>query len=173
MTSRRRFVSSAPKVTYFSRHFGRPSGLAGPRVNHDRRPNVHNRCQSLRPARQDVPPQDVPHHLRLLAAPPQITQPFPQTQPDMHKNWWNQVEMAPRWNSGARAVNGGWQEWNEERRRLGLPEKGYLPKDYLRPPSAEYLASKLSDNPLGLSNMVPRCAFTFKAPDMIPANFAT
>jgi hypothetical protein len=26
-----------------------------------------------------------------------------------------------------------------------------------RPPSAEYLATKLSDNPLGLSNMVPRC----------------
>jgi hypothetical protein len=25
-----------------------------------------------------------------------------------------------------------------------------------RPPSAEYLASKLSDNPLGLSNMIPR-----------------
>jgi hypothetical protein len=26
-----------------------------------------------------------------------------------------------------------------------------------RPPSAEYLATKLVDNPLGLTNMIPRC----------------
>lgn len=29
-----------------------------------------------------------------------------------------------------------------------------------KPPSAEYMASKLSDNPLGLTNMVPRCVHT-------------
>ncbi|KAJ7142511.1 kinase-like domain-containing protein [Mycena epipterygia] len=48
------------------------------------------------------------------------------------------------------------ETWDEERRRLGLPNRQMKPRRYVRPPSADYLATKLSDNPLGLSNMIPR-----------------
>jgi len=37
-------------------------------------------------------------------------------------------------------------------------QQNYNPyKRQVRPPSAEYLATKLSDNPLGLTNMIPAC----------------
>ncbi|KAF7348451.1 Kinase-like protein [Mycena venus] len=48
------------------------------------------------------------------------------------------------------------QRWDEERRRLNLPAKSYVPKRYVRAPSAEYLASQLSDNALGLTGMIRR-----------------
>ncbi|KAJ7151017.1 hypothetical protein C8R46DRAFT_1304502 [Mycena filopes] len=50
------------------------------------------------------------------------------------------------------------QEWQVQQQQMAAAAaSSYNPyKRVPRPPSAEYLATKLSDNPLGLSNMVPR-----------------
>ncbi|KAJ7039885.1 hypothetical protein C8F04DRAFT_282010 [Mycena alexandri] len=49
------------------------------------------------------------------------------------------------------------QEWQVQQQQMAAAAASYNPyKRVPRPPSAEYLATKLSDNPLGLTNMVPR-----------------
>ncbi|KAJ7791949.1 hypothetical protein B0H14DRAFT_3094391 [Mycena olivaceomarginata] len=48
------------------------------------------------------------------------------------------------------------QEWQILQQQMAAAAAFNPFKRVPRPPSAEYLASKLSDNPLGLSNMVPR-----------------
>ncbi|KAJ7138516.1 hypothetical protein C8R43DRAFT_1019388 [Mycena crocata] len=50
------------------------------------------------------------------------------------------------------------QEWQAQQQQMAAAAQFNPYKRVPRPPSAEYLATKLSDNPLGLSNMVPRCA---------------
>ncbi|KAJ7770620.1 hypothetical protein B0H16DRAFT_1715277 [Mycena metata] len=48
-------------------------------------------------------------------------------------------------------------EWQAQQQQMAAAAASYNPyKRVPRPPSAEYLATKLSDNPLGLTNMVPR-----------------
>ncbi|KAJ7676710.1 kinase-like domain-containing protein [Mycena polygramma] len=88
--------------------------------------------------------------------------PFAPTGPRFNDQLYN--NDPPRWR-GPRNIPSGlhhdydlWAEttWNEERRRLGLPKKNLKPKHYLRLPTAEYLTCKLSDNPLGLTGMIPR-----------------
>ncbi|KAJ7669046.1 hypothetical protein B0H17DRAFT_1087231 [Mycena rosella] len=48
------------------------------------------------------------------------------------------------------------QEWQVQQQQMAAAAAYNPYKRVPRPPSAEYLATKLSDNPLGLSNMVPR-----------------
>ncbi|KAJ7136129.1 hypothetical protein C8R44DRAFT_976822 [Mycena epipterygia] len=50
------------------------------------------------------------------------------------------------------------QEWQVQQQQMAAAAAaGFNPyKRVPRPPSAEYMATKLSDNPLGLTNMVPR-----------------
>jgi transcription initiation factor TFIID subunit TAF12 len=48
------------------------------------------------------------------------------------------------------------QQWQVQQQQMQQAANFNPYKRVPRPPSAEYLATKLSDNPLGLSNMVPR-----------------
>ncbi|KAJ7637059.1 hypothetical protein FB45DRAFT_742081 [Roridomyces roridus] len=48
------------------------------------------------------------------------------------------------------------QEWQAQQRQMAAAANYNPYKRQPRPPSAEYLATKLSDNPLGLTNMIPR-----------------
>ncbi|KAJ7442481.1 hypothetical protein B0H11DRAFT_2093837 [Mycena galericulata] len=48
------------------------------------------------------------------------------------------------------------QEWQAQQQQMAAAASFNPYKRVPRPPSAEYLATKLSDNPLGLTNMVPR-----------------
>ncbi|KAJ7615019.1 hypothetical protein DFH06DRAFT_1484140, partial [Mycena polygramma] len=48
------------------------------------------------------------------------------------------------------------QEWQAQQQQMAAAASYNPYKRVPRPPSAEYLATKLSDNPLGLTNMIPR-----------------
>ncbi|KAJ7598713.1 hypothetical protein C8J56DRAFT_914758 [Mycena floridula] len=83
---------------------------------------------------------------------------------------WNGRGISSSWQSGSWQINphfnphahrptAAWMPaptWHQahQQQQGGVPYNPY--KRVVKPPSAEYLASKLSDNPLGLTNMVPR-----------------
>ncbi|KAJ6590501.1 hypothetical protein DFH09DRAFT_1139525 [Mycena vulgaris] len=80
----------------------------------------------------------------------------------------NPAFNSSQWSSSSSQSNQSWipsqawhqqraQEWQVQQQQMAAAAAAYNPyKRVPRPPSAEYLATKLSDNPLGLSNMVPR-----------------
>ncbi|KAJ6571864.1 hypothetical protein B0H19DRAFT_1064888 [Mycena capillaripes] len=61
------------------------------------------------------------------------------------------------------------QEWQVQQQQMAAAASFNPYKRVPRPPSAEYLATKLSDNPLGLTNMVPREELFGTTEDGIPA----
>ncbi|KIK70123.1 hypothetical protein GYMLUDRAFT_34588 [Collybiopsis luxurians FD-317 M1] len=96
-------------------------------------------------------------------------QPYPGAPPipqgyNVNPTQWNagvwQRNPHFNWNqSAAQAPQASWvpgQAWSQSQQQQ-QQQQSYNPyKRVVNPPSAQYLAQKLSDNPLGLTNMIPR-----------------
>ncbi|KAJ7057767.1 hypothetical protein C8F01DRAFT_1256388 [Mycena amicta] len=119
-------------------------------------PRDHSRILKRRPGFPQVPfngPPPKPPHIR--ANPQDWQNGSWSMNPAFNASQWS-LSSASAWMPGQAWGQRQAAEWQAHQQQMAAAA-AYNPfKRNPRPPSAEYLATKLSENPLGLTNMIPR-----------------